>query len=525
MMDPIEEKRWHPDDRRARWRVGWIVAAILAMAASLRGYQLGRLSFWYDEVVPMRLARAGSPAALIDLLFRIEATRAPLHPLLLEGWVGIFGVSEAAARALSVLCGVATVWLIFDIGRAAFDIPTGLWAAWLAALSPVLIIYSREAKMYAWLVLITCLCWRLLLSLRDSFTAPKAAAYSLALAALVYSQPLGLLMAAALVPAGLLGLRACFGSWRRWLVVHSVAAAVVAPWIVHYLDHPPEFLSGPLPFRFLLGTPIAFLGGNFAVLAALIGVIAWGIAHRGVDPAHQRESPDGGQGSRNGIDSRGLASIFLLLWLIVPPLALYVYSRLFHPIFGPPRYTIYSAPAFLILVGLGLSRSAAVVRYPLAIGLTLLAAWGLGPKVYDPELKADWRGFASDLAARSSGPTLVIVATPGPGVNVEVETARYYLPAGCEAIGLEEATEDRLASAGAEAIYLAVGLRHGIPVIPPPERIGAYRFRPDRDYPGLMTLRAEHGPPGGGLGFRGGGRSSGGGGSGGRGGGNGLEDG
>ena len=161
-------------DRLAAWRTGWILAAIVAVAAGLRGYDLGRLSFWYDEVVTMRLAQAGSPAALIDQLFRIDATRAPLHPLLLEGWVGVFGVSEAAARAFSVLCGVLTVLLVFDIGRVAFDRPTGLWAAWLAAISPVLIVYSREARMYAWLVLMTCLCWRLLLGLRNSFTTARA---------------------------------------------------------------------------------------------------------------------------------------------------------------------------------------------------------------------------------------------------------------------------------------------------------------------------------------------------------------
>jgi mannosyltransferase len=145
---------------------GWLLAAIAAVATGLRVYQLGRLSFWYDEVVTMRLARAGSPGALIERLFAIDATRAPLHPLLLAIWIQAFGPSEAAARGLSVLCGVATVLLIFGIARTAFDTPTGLWAAWLAALSPALIVYAREARMYAWLVLVTCLSWWLLLMLR-----------------------------------------------------------------------------------------------------------------------------------------------------------------------------------------------------------------------------------------------------------------------------------------------------------------------------------------------------------------------
>ncbi len=86
------------------------------VAAALRLYQLGRLSFWYDEVVTMRLARSPSPRALFERLFEIDATRAPLHPLLLEFWLQLFGTSEFAARSFSVLCGVATIILIYQIG-------------------------------------------------------------------------------------------------------------------------------------------------------------------------------------------------------------------------------------------------------------------------------------------------------------------------------------------------------------------------------------------------------------------------
>src|SRR5262249_6915456 len=121
-----------------------------------------------------------------------------------------------------------------------------------------------------------------------------------------------------------------------------------------------------------------------------------------------------------------------------------------------------------------------------------------------PELKADWRGVATEGASRSDGPTLVIVAPPGPGPNVEVETARDYLPAHCDAIALDEATAERLEHTPAHTIYLAVGSREGFPVIAPPERIGAFRFHPDRGYPGLTTLRAEHRTARGGLGFGGG---------------------
>ena len=462
------------DERTAPGQVVWILGATLLVAAGLRGYRLGQWSFWYDEVVTIRLALAESPSALLDRLAQIDATRAPLHPMLLEGWVTIFGASEASARASSLLCGLATVGFVFAIGRAAFDARAGLWAAWLAVWSPVLIVYSREARMYAWLVVVTCLEWRMLLG-TGRLTATGAIAYVVGLAALGYSHPLGLLMMTTLGLASLIGVRERFGSWARWLAIHAVPAAIVAPWIPRYLDHPPEFLSGPLPWRFLLGTPIGFLGGNFATLAGLVVLIAWGIG--------RCESSSG----------RSRASVSLLLWLIVPPSTLYLYSRAFQPIFGPARYTVFSAPAFLILVGLGLSRLPSIVRYPIAVGLTALAASGLWAQAYDPTIRADWRGFAGDLAARSDGPALVIVTPPGPGRNVEAETARYYLPAGVDTIGLDEATADRLE--GFAAVYLTVGTRQGIPVAEVPERIGPYWFRADRTYPGLITFRAEHRPP------------------------------
>ncbi len=550
-------------------KAGWILAGIAAVATGLRLYQLGRLSFWYDEVVTMRLARAGSPAALIARLFEIDATRAPLHPLLLELWTQAFGPSEAAARGFSVVCGVATVLVIFAIARAAFDTPTGFWAAWLAALSPALIVYAREARMYAWLVLVTGLSWWLLLVVRRGLASgewqvasgefepltievgtrgappqsplrkggrrnaptsppyeggvrggafashsgayathtlgaglltppgdrpkvswPLLAAYAVSLIALIYSHPLGLLMAGTLALAALIA----FGSWRRWLAVHLAVAAVTAPWVGNYLDHPPEFLSDPPTLRFLLGTPIGFIGGDSRVLVGLAVVIAWGIARR----VAARDD----RGRWRIVPGSWIAPVFLLLWLILPPLALYLYSRIVHPIFGPARYTVFVAPAYLILVAMGLTRLPAAVRYPLAVALTILAASELGSKVYDPALKADWRGFSAALAARiedeggvgrpaPGASTLLIVATTNPDRNVEVETARYYLPIGCEAIALNEATPDRLSRTRAGEVYLAIGTRGGVPAIAVPDRVGPYRFRADRSYPGLMIYRAE----------------------------------
>jgi uncharacterized membrane protein len=464
--------------------IGAILAVIVAVAAALRGFELGRLSFWYDEVVTMHVAQARSPAALIDRLVQIDATRAPLHPLLLAAWTGAFGTSEATARAFSALFGTATVVMIYLVGRTACGAATGLWAAWLGTISPPLIFYAREARMYALLAFVTCFCWWWLLRLTASFTTARAIAYASSLVALVYTHPLGLLMLGTLALASLVGPGTCLRSWKRWLVVHVIVTAFFLPWIGKYLDHSPEFLTGPLPIRFLVGTPIGFIGGDSRVLLGLAALVALGLAGHVL-------ARDSINESRIGIP-RWVAPVFLLLWLILPPAALYVYSRVAQPVFGPERYMLFVAPAYLILVALGMGRLPVAIRYPVALGLTILAWLSFGSKVYDPELKADWRGFSSSLIAQPAKDKLVIVASSNPARNVEVETARYYLPAGCTAIALEEAKPDRIDQVGAGTVYLAVGSRRGIPVARVPDQIGPYRFAREVHFPGLTVWRAEH---------------------------------
>lgn len=402
-----------------------VLVIILALAAGLRAWNLGQFSFWYDEVVTMRLARVPTPAALFDRLFQIDATRAPLHPLLLQRWIGLFGSSEAAGRSLSVVCGIVTVGLVYWIGRLVLDRATGLWAAWLAAISPPLVYYSREARMYALLVMITCLCWGLFFSLRKSYSHGKSIAYALCLAALVYCHPLGLLMAATLGLGSLLFVRQFFVRWQRWLGVHLAALLLAAPWIRHYFDHDPEFLSGRLPVKFLIGTPIGFIGGNSVVL--LYG------------PA------------------------CLVLWLVVPPMLLYACSWPGNPVFGPSRYTLYTAPTYLILVAQGLARLPPLTRACVAVALSLLIVLELGATVYAPGLKADWRAFSTELAAwmpRSPGTEVtVFVKSSDPVRNKEIQTARYYLPERCRLVPLEDAVSARPGNEPSGEVYVAVGTK------------------------------------------------------------------
>ena len=99
----------------------------------------------------------------------------------------------------------------------------------------------------------------------------------------------------------------------------------------------------------------------------------------------------------------------------------------------------------------------------MAIGLILSSALAAVPLAYAPELKADWRGFSADLFRglveypRES--VVVIVSSSGPGPNVEVETARYYLPELCTILRSEQATSERLGHIDTADVFFTVGLQ------------------------------------------------------------------
>jgi hypothetical protein len=84
---------------------------------------------------------------------------------------------------------------------------------------------------------------------------------------------------------------------------------------------------------------------------------------------------------------------------------------------------------------------------------------------------------------------MVIVASAGPDRNVEVETARYYLPAQCTVLGSEEATAERLEQIGPSDVFFTVGSRQGRPVSSVPARLGPYQFQDERRFAGLIVYR------------------------------------
>jgi 4-amino-4-deoxy-L-arabinose transferase-like glycosyltransferase len=114
---------------------------------------LGRQSYWYDEVVTVNLLHL----RLRGLLHGIRASEStpPLYYVVAWFWARPFGTGEVGLRLLSAFTGIATVPVVYLCGRALVSVRVGLAAATLAAVSPVLIWYSQEARAYSLFVLLS----------------------------------------------------------------------------------------------------------------------------------------------------------------------------------------------------------------------------------------------------------------------------------------------------------------------------------------------------------------------------------
>ncbi|HEX8064925.1 MAG TPA: glycosyltransferase family 39 protein [Thermoleophilaceae bacterium] len=131
------------------------LAGIVAAGAALRFATLDLQSLWIDEGATVRLLR-GDLGHLLDGIPDTEKTP-PLYYLLAWLWTRALGTGEVGVRSLSALVGVLTLPVVYSLGRELVSERAGLVAAALAAVNPLLVWYSQEARAYALLVLLAAL--------------------------------------------------------------------------------------------------------------------------------------------------------------------------------------------------------------------------------------------------------------------------------------------------------------------------------------------------------------------------------
>ena len=211
-----------PAGRRS-WTVPLVLAGLVVAGIALR--LAADRSLWLDEATTWYQSRLPFEVMLENL--RSTDVHPPLHHALVWASVRALGEDELALRLPSLVAGAALIPMLFVAGRAMYDRRTGLIAAALGTIAPIIVWYSQEARMYALLMVLAVVAVWALHRAVESTRARYWAVYAIAAAALVWTHYFAILLV--LVLQGALAVvvwrRRGWGS-RRALIGGAIAATV-----------------------------------------------------------------------------------------------------------------------------------------------------------------------------------------------------------------------------------------------------------------------------------------------------------
>jgi hypothetical protein len=245
-------------------------ALLLLMGVSL-ALRIGTLDtgYWIDEGIAVGIAShdlADIPRVLS------QDGNPPLYYLLLHGWIQVFGTTEAATRALSLVFALLAVPVSFWAGAALFDRRAGALAAAGAAGSPFLTYYAQETRMYSLVVLLSILASASFVLAFVRGNRRQLPLLGLWLALLLYTHTWGLFLTAAMAVAWLMLWRRGEVAGRDGARLGAVLALSYAPWlptVVFQAAHTAApWAERPSPLL-LLGIPGGLFGHIAVPLLAL----------------------------------------------------------------------------------------------------------------------------------------------------------------------------------------------------------------------------------------------------------------
>ncbi len=146
----------HRKERKVSTKVRMCDAALLLLLAfAVRAVSLDAQGLWRDEVDQWRFAL--QPWGEMVRNFTRPGWNGPLFSPLLRLWIALTGESAYAMRYFSLLWGVVCVALIYALAKRLVDGRVAVWSALLLALSPYMVWYAQEVKMYTWVPMLALL--------------------------------------------------------------------------------------------------------------------------------------------------------------------------------------------------------------------------------------------------------------------------------------------------------------------------------------------------------------------------------
>jgi mannosyltransferase len=312
---------------------------VTALAAVLGFLHLGDKPLAQDEATSWFIAQLDW-SGLWEAVTTSEAN-AGIYYGLLHFWIS-FGESEVAIRTLSVLCGIATIPIVYALGLRLFDRIPALIGSVLLAVNAFFIENVQDARGYSLATLLIATASYLFVRLLWEPSRGRTVAYVFVSVLAVYAHFFAVLVIGAHV-LSLVFVKRAEIPFRSLLPAYAAMGVLIAPLVGFSLTNDIgqiDWISDPTWSRLTDGLKDLTGRGGISVL------IGYGVAFvLGLGAAIWARRSD-----RSSFD--GWRYAFLLLWALVPIAASFGFSYI-KPIFEP-RYLMGTMPAIALLGAAGL---------------------------------------------------------------------------------------------------------------------------------------------------------------------------
>lgn len=330
------------------WAAG--VAGALLLGFVLRLYLLGEKNIWWDEGLSVWASRKGFAEIA---RWTGSDVHPPLYFWLLHLWRWLAGDSAWVLRFFSAWIGVLTIAFLAFVGRKLLGASAGLAAAIFLAVHPFAIWWSQEMRMYTLATFLLLVSTYIAIESVDGLERRNLVLYVLFTLAALHTLYISVFVVLAqdLVMLPWLALKKKAGILWRWVFGQFALALLTLPWLLYAYSHMrtwsvvSDFTAGKFWELFLT---LMTLGVSTQIERFRLAVLAWCllvfILLFSVSVKCFKES------------CRASVLLMLVVWLLVPPLAVYLLAVIPHPFYTPKpeaRYLLASLPAFVLLVAWG----------------------------------------------------------------------------------------------------------------------------------------------------------------------------
>jgi hypothetical protein len=318
---------------------------ILLLAFALQLYAIERQDIWGDEAFSIWL----SQQPFSEIVKGGADTHPPGYPLALALWMRAAGTRPLATRALSAFAALLVVPITFALGSQIYGRGTGLKSALLCTVSPMLVYYAQETRMYTLVTAMTAASfyWALRLSQRKASVRTWATYIVFALAAIyTHYYAFYVIIAENLVVLILWLRKRNVRRLASWFGAQALLGLAYVPWIMAQT----QFLSGKASSRvseWHLSTAIEIAQQTLTDFSAGLAV-----PPEKAQPMLVAFTTLVVLGAVSSLRSRQQQTLAPLLFLTVPG----VFAWAVNPImpFFFSRYLLLIIPAFYLLAAEGL---------------------------------------------------------------------------------------------------------------------------------------------------------------------------